>query len=226
MHLATANQELRRTVDRGTIRAVVATLINHIQDSEERASAFQTALQSSQQVIKGLRQDLEQAREEGNTDPLTLLSNRRHFDRVLKRAVETANDNRSPLSLLMIDIDDFKGFNDVYGHQVGDDVLRLLGATLKEATSEWGDAARVGGDEFAVILRDNAFSKAHERAEMIRRSIVEREVQRRATKERLGRITISIGVAQYEPPEPASALVDRADRHLLRAKELGRNRVA
>jgi diguanylate cyclase len=226
MHLATAGQELRRTVDRETIRAVVETLIKSIKEMEERACASHTALQSSHQVIQALKQNLKQTREEANTDPVTLLCNRRQFDRVLNRAVETANDKSSRLSLLMIDVDDFKRFNDVHGHQMGDEVLRLLGATLKEATNGSGLAARLGGDEFAVILRDNELSEAHKRAETIRRSIMEREVQRRATKERLGRITISIGVAQYQPPERASALLDRADRHLLIAKEQGRNRVA
>jgi diguanylate cyclase len=101
-----------------------------------------------------------------------------------------------------------------------------LGQLLRRRQTNGGFAARVGGDKFGVILRNSAFSEAHERAEIIRTSIMEREVQRRATKERLGRITISTGVAQYEPPEPASALVDRADRQLIRAKEHGRNRVA
>jgi diguanylate cyclase len=225
MHLATANQELSRTVDRETIKAVVETLVTSIKGMEQRASSFQEALQASHGVVEALKEDLAQAHRDSNTDPVTSLSNRRYFDSALDKAITTATQNGSPLSLLFIDVDRFKEFNDAHGHQMGDDVLRLLGTALKRALNGDGFAARVGGEEFAVVLPNAELSQAQGVAENIRTSIMSREVLRRATRERLGRITVSIGVAQYEPSESASALIDRADRHLSRAKQQGRNLV-
>jgi diguanylate cyclase len=190
---------------------------------EERASAFQQQLQSSQHVIGTLKHDLAQARRHSNTDAVTALPNRRYFDVVLDHEIKTATETDSPLSLLLIDVDRFKAFNDAQGHQMGDDVLRLLGATLNQALDGQGFAARMGGDEFAIILRSAELSKAEAVAANIKTSIMGREVLRRATGERLGRITVSIGVARYQPGESASALIERADRHLYRAKEHGRN---
>jgi diguanylate cyclase len=225
MQFASAGQELRRTVDRATIKAVIETLVTSIQGMEERASSFQKQLQSSQDVIEALKDDLEQACRDSNTDAITALSNRRHFDIALDQAITTATHNDSPLSLLFIDVDRFKEFNDAHGHQMGDDVLRLLGATLKQALNGQGLAARVGGEEFAIVLPNAELSQAHVLAEDIRSAIMGREVLRRATGERLGRITVSIGVTQYQPSESASSLIERADRHLSKAKEQGRNRV-
>jgi diguanylate cyclase len=223
IHLATAGQELRRTVDRETIKAVIETLVISIQGMEERASAFQQQLQSSQHVVGALKHDLAQARRHSNTDAVTALPNRRYFDVVLNHEIKTATETDSPLSLLLIDVDRFKAFNDAQGHQMGDDVLRLLGATLNQALGGQGFAARMGGDEFAIILRSAELSKAEVVAANIKTSIMGREVLRRATGERLGRITVSIGVARYQPGESASALIERADRNLYRAKEQGRN---
>jgi len=222
MHLATAGQELRRTVDRETIKAVIETLVNSIREMEERTFSFQKQLQSSQVVIGTLKEDLDQAR---NTDAITALPNRRHFDIVLEQAIRIATQNETPLSLLFIDVDRFKEFNDAHGHQMGDDVLRLLGTTLKQALRGDGLAARIGGEEFAIILPNAEMSEAQVLAENIRTSIMGRQVLRRATGERLVRITVSIGVTQYRASESASALIDRADRHLSKAKEDGRNRV-
>ena len=222
MHLATAGQELRRTVDRETIKAVIETLVNSIREMEERTFSFQKQLQSSQEVIGTLKEDLDQAR---NTDAITALPNRRHFDIVLEQAIRIATQNETPLSLLFIDVDRFKEFNDAHGHQMGDDVLRLLGTTLKRALRGDGLAARIGGEEFAIILPNAEMSEAQVLAENIRTSIMGRQVLRRATGERLGSITVSIGVTQYRASESASALIDRADRHLSKAKEDGRNRV-
>jgi len=224
MQLATATQELKRSVDRETIRAVVETLIRSIKSAEARANSFREELQRSNGVIKQLKEDLKRVREESNTDSLTSLANRRHFDRVLDRAIKAASDTKWPLSLLLIDVDHFKQFNDAHGHQMGDEVLRLVGTVLKSGNHS-GLAARLGGEEFGIILPRTNLSEAYAFGESLRNSIMQREVVRRATKERMGRITVSIGVAEYAPIESASALIDRADRHLFRAKEQGRNRV-
>jgi diguanylate cyclase len=225
MQLATAGQELNRTFDRQTIKAVIGQLVTGVVAMEERACSIEEQLRSAQDAIGTLTHELDQARQESNTDPTTSLSNRRHFDLLLDRAIKVANENNSPLSLLFIDVDRFKHFNDTHGHQVGDDVLRLLGTTLTEVLNGSGIAARIGGEEFAAVLPGKDIRGAELVAERIRSSIMSREVIRRATGERLGRITVSIGVAQYQPIEGASALIGRADGHLLRAKRSGRNTV-
>jgi diguanylate cyclase len=225
MQLATAGEELKRTFDRQTIKAVIAELVKSVVAMEERSCSIQEQLRTAQEMIGTLTHELEQARRDGNTDATTSLSNRRHFDLLLDQAIKVANEKSSPLSLLFIDVDRFKQFNDTHGHQVGDDVLRLLGTTLTDVLNGSGIAARVGGEEFAAVLPGKDIRGAELMAERIRTSIMSREVLRRATGERLGRITVSIGVAQYQPSEGASALIGRADSHLLRAKQLGRNRV-
>jgi len=225
MQLATADQELKRAFDRQTIKSVIAELVKNVLAMEERSCSIQEQLRSAHDMIGTLTHDLEQARRESSIDAITSLSNRRHFDLLLDRAIKVADENSSPLSLLFIDVDRFKQFNDTHGHQVGDDVLRLLGTTLTEVLNGNGIAARVGGEEFAAVLPGKDIRGAELIAERIRSSVMSREVIRRATGERLGRITVSIGVAQYRPIEGASALIGRADSHLLRAKRCGRNTV-
>lgn len=160
-------------------------------------------------------------------DGLTGIANRRHFDQ--KLAEEWARGARSaePLSLIMLDIDHFKLYNDTYGHQGGDDCLRKVAFTLKEAVNRPGDmAARYGGEEFAIILPDTDQKGALEVAEKIRDRIEELEIPHIASKVK-DIVTISVGAATIMPTpflEP-SVLISFADKALYQSKENGRNQV-
>ena len=157
-------------------------------------------------------------------DPLTGLFNRRYMEEILDRELCRAARNGSPVSLLMIDIDDFKRFNDTYGHEAGDLVLREFGLFLRLQVRGADIACRYGGEEFLLIMSDATMNTACERAETLRQRIAALPVPYRG--QTLGRITVSIGVASY-PVQGSSAaqLVSSADGALYRAKREGRDRV-
>ena len=122
-------------------------------------------------------------------------------------------------------IDHFKLYNDTYGHQTGDQVLRLVAHTLKTNVKGRDLAARYGGEEFAIILPHTTLDDALKLAEQIRRAVYTKELVKKTTAESLGRITISIGAALYRPGESVEALIHSADSCLYAAKHAGRNMV-
>ena len=130
-----------------------------------------------------------------------------------------------PLSLLMTDIDHFKSFNDKYGHLTGDQVLRLVALAVKQNVKGQDVAARYGGEEFVIALPKTALRSATTVADHIRRAVMTKELMKRSSGERLGRVTISIGVALLRPSDTAQSLIERADNCLYAAKRNGRNRV-
>ena len=175
--------------------------------------------------VESLRKELQQVKEESLTDPLTGLSNRRAFDAEIEHHMVLAQEQKIPLSIMLIDIDHFKIFNDTYGHLVGDKVLRFLSATLKHCLKEKGIASRFGGEEFAVILPQTRLSDADAIAEQIRQSIASIELKDRVNSENYGNVTVSIGIAQCDMNERSDQLIQRVDEALYRAKGQGRNRV-
>ncbi len=182
-------------------------------------------LEASREDIAGLQRDIDEVRRESMLDPLTKIFNRKYFDDGLMNAISEAEDNGQPLCLLLVDIDHFKRFNDTYGHQTGDQVLRLVAMTLKSNIKGKDVVARYGGEEFAAILPSTDLDGAVILADNIRRAIQAKELLKRSTNEKLGRITASFGVAVYQPGDMPSSLIERADRCLYAAKHAGRNRV-
>jgi diguanylate cyclase (GGDEF)-like protein len=156
------------------------------------------------------------------TDPLTGLSNRRRFEEACE--IETMRFRRYgvPASLVMLDIDFFKRVNDTYGHATGDAVLVALAETCRRALRETDVAARLGGEEFAVLLPMTSETGALEIAERLRTRLAATSVQTPA-----GRLnfTVSLGVATFSGQDEAETVLARADAALYRAKEYGRNRV-
>lgn len=160
------------------------------------------------------------------TDALTGLCNRRRFDQALTREWRRAVRTRRPLSLILLDADHFKGFNDRYGHQRGDEALKLIARSIEAATDPIHDiACRIGGEEFAVILPDTDARGAQLVAERIREAVLGWRVPHAANPHRL--LTISGGLAQIPDSLAAdlAALVRAADQALYEAKAQGRNRV-
>jgi diguanylate cyclase (GGDEF)-like protein/PAS domain S-box-containing protein len=153
------------------------------------------------------------------TDPVTGVWNRHHGRDLLER--ETAQPDRrgQPLSVLTIDIDNFKSINDTYGHQAGDDVLIELAGRLVGAVRDTDMVARWGGEEFVVLLHDCSLNAAVNRAEKIRRHIAD------VPFAGVGTVTVSIGAAQLAPDEGVASWLARSDRALYQAKRSGRNTV-
>ncbi len=158
------------------------------------------------------------------TDGLTGLYNHRHFHERLTLEVERSQRSGLPLSLLMLDVDNFKLFNDTHGHPAGDEVLRQLARVLTDTRRANDVVARYGGEEFAVILVDTAKFTGAKVAERVRERISGHDFSDAAQK--AGKISVSIGVATFpEDGTDAEALVRAADTALYAAKRAGRNRV-
>jgi len=183
-------------------------------------------LQLSAREIELLREHLDLLEREAGLDGLTGIANRKSFDIVLREAIAVSSREEQPMSLLMIDIDHFKIFNDTHGHQMGDNVLKLVARCMKGCIKGQDTVARYGGEEFAVVLPHTRLDAAVMAANVIRRQVSAKKIVNRRTGATLGQITLSIGVAQFRPGEPASELVHRADEALYVAKSTGRDKVA
>jgi diguanylate cyclase (GGDEF)-like protein len=160
------------------------------------------------------------------TDALTNLGNRRMFDTILNSEWRRCWREGAPLTVLMLDVDEFKAYNDTFGHQAGDDCLRRIAAQLQASALRAGDTAmRYGGEEFAVILPATDSNGGEHLARMIRLRVRDLEISHAASAKKL--ITVSIGVATVVPSEhfAMSELVRLADAALYRAKAAGRDAV-
>ncbi len=161
-----------------------------------------------------------------HTDGLTALGNRRAFDLVLGVEWTRMARQRSPLGLLLIDIDHFKSFNDRFGHPGGDDCLRRVAACISAALRRPGDfAARYGGEEFAIVMPDTHLAGALDVGERIRAAV--QALALPAASGDFAALTVSVGAASIKagPPNAPDMLIDMADQHLYCAKRAGRNRV-
>src|SRR6476660_8075003 len=146
--LSGATEKLALARDRDQVKAIVETLVKSTREMRDTNKALEDRLTLSKAEISDLQQSLEAIRAESLTDPLTGLGNRKYFDRSIDMAVHNALASAEPLSLLMFDIDHFKSFNDSYGHLTGDQVLRLVGMSLKQTIKGQDITARSGGEEF------------------------------------------------------------------------------
>jgi diguanylate cyclase len=223
--LTSATERLSAAADREQVMKVVEMLVKTTLEMRDTTRALEERLTLSKTEISNLQQSLEAIRAESLTDPLTGLGNRKYFDRSIDTAIETALATGEPLSLLMFDIDYFKSFNDSYGHLTGDQVLRLVGMSLKQSIKGQDITARYGGEEFAVVLPNTALRQALTVADHIRRAVMSKELKKKSTGEILGRVTISVGVSVLKPGDDADSLIERADACLYAAKRGGRNRV-
>ncbi len=158
------------------------------------------------------------------TDGLTQLFNSRHFYNQLKGEIERCNRYGHTLSLLLLDIDNFKDFNDTYGHLEGDKILIRLGKIIKSRLRNMDTAYRYGGEEFTIILPETYGEEAKTVAERLRAAVENEEFSDGEIAE-LG-ITVSIGVTQYCTEEVISNFVQRADQAMYKSKQGGRNRVS
>ncbi|MCW2237309.1 GGDEF domain-containing protein [Azospirillum canadense] len=223
--LAGFRGELDQALTVEELRAMVAAIAAETTSIVDRQARLQGQLQESSQQLAELRVVLDTARREAMTDGLTGIANRRAFDQTLVAAVEGALKDGTPLSLLMVDIDHFKIFNDTHGHLVGDHVLKLVAKVLTEGIKGRDTVARYGGEEFAVVLPRTELTNAITLADQLRASVGSRHIVNRARNASYGSVTLSIGAAQYRTGEELMALLRRADEALYVAKRGGRNRV-
>jgi diguanylate cyclase len=203
------------------IGAIVTALAESTREMKRVNDELQERLTVSRAQLSALQDDMQAIRAESLTDPLTQLANRKGLDDFIAGTMARGE----AFSLLLIDIDHFKGFNDRYGHLVGDQVLRVISSHLERSLSEGELAARFGGEEFAIVLPKASLADAMRLAERIRGSVAARELVRRSSHVSFGQITISVGVATWQARESSTSLFERADACLYLAKHGGRNRV-
>ncbi len=223
--LVGANRTLSTDQNPDQVKTIVESLVKSTREMRDTNKTLEERLSLSKTEISDLHHSLEAIRAESLTDPLTGLGNRKYFDRSIDAAVQNALASGEPLSLLMFDIDHFKSFNDSYGHLTGDQVLRLVGMSLKQTIKGQDITARYGGEEFAVVLPNTALRQALTVADHIRRAVMSKELKKKSTGEILGRVTISVGVSMLKSSDDTDSLIERADACLYAAKRNGRNRV-
>lgn len=223
--LEEAVKALRESSDPSHVATIVRTLVSATTEMQQHNRDLESRLVESRGQITELQQNLETVRRESLTDALTGIANRKQFDHMLRQMTKAAETTKRPFSLVLCDIDHFKSFNDKHGHQTGDQVLRLVGHTLRASLRGNQLPARYGGEEFAILLPQSDLKAAGVIAEQIRRSIRGKELVKRSTGEALGRITMSFGVAEFGPGKSGEELIRRADVCLYAAKAAGRDRV-
>ncbi|EKP0300262.1 GGDEF domain-containing protein [Aeromonas veronii] len=200
---------------------ILRELVRESRDVRMSTMHFRNQLSNAEKEIKELRAALNETRKLANEDALTNLLNRRAFDLELEGLIRSQH----PFSLILADIDRFKNFNDEYGHLLGDQVLRAFSKRLRDACKEGVTAYRLGGEEFAMLVPHRSLALARQMAESMRRAIERMSILDRKSGRRIDHITASFGVGEFNGQESADCLVERTDKLLYKAKELGRNRV-
>lgn len=209
------------TLDATRLKVLLTSLATATRRMFEENSHLEKRLEDSSNEVSRLRQHLDQMRKDAMTDALTNLANRKSFDEQLERALSSSST--APLTLALIDIDHFKKFNDTWGHQTGDQVIRYVASVLARVGQAPRVAARYGGEEFGLLFPGETANHVEALLNEVREEISSRVLKRRSTNEDLGAVTISAGVAQREGPEDAITLMERADKALYLSKNHGRN---
>jgi diguanylate cyclase len=223
--LAGASQELVSATDATALKSMVDTLTTATALVQQQNQTLEKKLSESTTEVARLREHLEQVRRDATTDGLTNLANRKAFDDELARACADADEQGVPLTLAVLDIDHFKNFNDTWGHQTGDQVIRFVASVIGRIGATPRFAARYGGEEFAMIFPGEDAGIVEGCLEEIRDEVASRMLKRRSTNEDLGTITISAGLAQRKAGEGSACAMERADAALYISKRAGRNRV-
>lgn len=216
--------QLRQTAEEyPAVGSLIENVVAVTRKMREENQELESNLAASTNEISSLRRNVEAIQKEAMSDPLTGISNRKSFDRAVTRLISDAKKDNKSLAVIMADVDHFKLFNDQWGHQTGDQVLRLVAEVMNANVKGQDMLARYGGEEFAILLPGTALENAHMLADRIRRAVESRRLKKRQSNEDLGLITMSMGVAEYKTGDTVATLVERADQSLYIAKSRGRN---
>ncbi len=223
--LASAGKGLTDAKDASQIKAMVDSLSTATRRVQKENKSLEKRLAESTSEVQRLREHLEQVRRDATTDGLTNLANRKAFDDEFARACAEADENGTVLTVAVLDIDHFKNFNDTWGHQTGDQVIRYVASVIGRLGCTPRFSARYGGEEFAMIFPGEDAAVVEGCLEEIREEVASRMLKRRSTNEDLGTVTISSGLATRREGESGICVMERADAALYASKRSGRNRV-
>lgn len=223
--LSDTEKSLTNDNDAKSIREIVQDLIRQNETMRAETSTMATRLNDTQDRLTIIQNELSELRVREMQDALTGVFNRRYLDKRLKIELAAARETDKPLSLVIADIDHFKGINDTYGHTAGDGVLKHFAKLLRSNMKGKDMVARYGGEEFCIILPQTALDNAVRVSEQIRQELEDSTLVLAKSKKKLQRITASFGVALSSPDDTETSLFERADKRLYEAKNSGRNRV-
>ncbi len=224
--LAAMTRQLGEDPTVGSLIDAIATITAETSRAGERNRLLERQLAASTTRIDKLRKSLSEVREEATTDVLTGILNRRAFEARLRRLNAALRlDPGAVFSVLLLDVDHFKAFNDTHGHAAGDFVLRLIARLLTENVKGRDVVARYGGEEFAVLLVGTPLMAASVVARQIAEALGGKRLVSKASRQGLGAVTVSAGVAEARRGDSPAALMERADAALYQAKQGGRNQV-
>lgn len=213
-----------KSLIKSDLKDIIGGLLASTGSMRRFVSSLQERLRENKREVEALRKELKRIKEEGITDPLTGLLNRKGLFSAIDKAVLDEKRTKKCPCLLMIDVDHFKQVNDNYGHLLGDKVLQLVGKTLRQRIKGNDTAVRYGGEEFCVLLPETTLVGAQVVAEDIRKVLEQSRIKRLDNKQTIDGVTISIGIAQYRSGETIETFINRADSALYISKQQGRNR--
>ena len=221
-------EKIERITELDDIKKIRSALTQEVEEmrgivSEKEARDMKQISSLSDQV-KSLKRELEKAKTESVTDGLTGVYNRKAFDDYIKEKIESNMVRKSPFSLLILDIDDFKKVNDTYGHHIGDRVLLACARKFTEPIRADDFLARYGGEEFVIVLPKASLRNAVKKAKEICKATAESKYMLDEGEENnVLAVTVSIGVSAYRKGDTAATLIERADQALYMAKQTGKN---
>lgn len=205
------------------VSEALTIILKELAELKQQNEILKQELERYHLDIEKLKEELHQAKTEANIDFLTTLYNRRRFERALLDMIKDYKERGYPFSIILLDIDDFKTINDKYGHPIGDLVLKEVANVLKNYLRANSVSARIGGEEFAVLLPGVEIEDAVKIAERLRQIIENRHIR---TNGSFIRFTASFGVTQVKDGDTLNSIIERADRALYKAKQMGKNKVA
>lgn len=216
--------QLDSETDAEDLKHIVLNIAAEVEQVVSDNNKLSSELKTLESELKTLKGDLDNLSKVAMTDELTSLNNRRAFESFASEQIVKFEEAQTECSLLLIDIDHFKQFNDTYGHLVGDKVLAYVALALKKAVKGVDFVARYGGEEFIIMLPETSLKNAVTIADKLRQQVASKQLTiGKENKQQLGNITVSIGVATIHGGDDIDTLLSRADTCLYEAKSAGRN---
>lgn len=225
-HLQSMLTRLQPDLNRQQLHTLIEEVLIETRLAVSSGELLNEQLHGAMNEVAALKKELSDSRREAITDSLTGLANRKHFDELIHQMTRDADHNGMDVAVIFCDVDMFSVINEKHGQLVGDQVLRVIAELMRKSLKGRDLVARYGGEEFAVILPNTSMQNARQLAETIRQDIASKRIQRKDTREPLGSITMSFGVARYVPGEGVDSFLQRVDRAVYLAKRSGRNNVS
>lgn len=211
--------------DTHQVQNIISSIIEESKLIAKSNRNLQKEFEKASAQTNALNQKLKKIESQALTDTLTGLYNRRAFDKDIQNLLEKYKQNGELFSIIILDIDHFKKFNDTYGHQTGDEVLKNVGEILLKGSNGNNIPYRYGGEEFVILLPGSKLEDAAVLAEQIRIRIAVKRATDPGTGAEIDKITTSLGISQINPEDDIQSVIERADKALYHAKDSGRNTI-